>query len=366
MANTINQIKFGNTTFSLASTAYAICSDVGDSEVKIAYIDGVESNTGFTLTTGVTIHVYFTYSNTHPAPLLQVNQTYVNANPSPIITNAALIKRYGTTAPGTTPETSWNAGEIVPLTYDGQYWQMNRDNSSTYMEGLLTQITEIEDLLDEYWGEAEDPDPTPDPEPSNTLTIYMQGEGSSTSTLSLYDEETHVSYSPKLYSGCTSMGHAYWDDGGSVNVNGPCGNATGTISNIFYYNHDRLPIAIASRDLTGDDGSGNSVDITYKNITGIDLYFNNPSVNASGYSASVAMIETTYLPPTTLESGHLATVLNKTSMDVYDNVVHLDFDTPYTYMGGNLMILIKFDSDGYNSSHSILGQITLHYEDQGI
>ena len=193
MANTINQIKFGNTTFSLASTAYAICGDIGDSEVKVAYIDGVESNTGFTLTTGVTIHVYFTYSNTHPAPLLQINQTQVNSSPSPIVTNAKPIKLHGTTAPGNTPETSWYAGEVVTLTYDGQYWQLNRDNSSTYMEGLLTQITEIEDLLDEYWGEVEDPDPTPDPapdpEPSNTLTIYMQGGGSSTSTLSLYDEE---------------------------------------------------------------------------------------------------------------------------------------------------------------------------------
>ena len=58
MANVINQIKLNNTMLSIASTAYAICGDTSGSETKIAYIEGTEANTGFTLDTGVTLHVW--------------------------------------------------------------------------------------------------------------------------------------------------------------------------------------------------------------------------------------------------------------------------------------------------------------------
>ena len=104
--NVISYVKIasnGNTA--IAASAYGIC------ETPAATVAKVVDMSGFVLTEGVSIHVKFTYSNTAANPTLNVNGT-----------GAKAIKRYGTTNVGTTEYTSWKAGSIISLTYDGTNW----------------------------------------------------------------------------------------------------------------------------------------------------------------------------------------------------------------------------------------------------
>lgn len=109
MASYVGQIKSAGTTYPVASTLYGTCSTAAGTAAKVVTCSNFD-----TLTTGVTIHVKFTYSNSVASPTLNVNST-----------GAKTIYRYGTTAPSTSAKTSWNAGSVVSFTYDGTYWQMN-------------------------------------------------------------------------------------------------------------------------------------------------------------------------------------------------------------------------------------------------
>lgn len=73
------------------------------------------------LTTGLTIAVKFQYANTGSNPTLNVNGM-----------GAKAIKRYGTTAAGTSAAANWNANSVVMLVYDGTYWQLADWNNTTY------------------------------------------------------------------------------------------------------------------------------------------------------------------------------------------------------------------------------------------
>lgn len=97
---------------------FAICETAAATGDKIAT---VEDSMTFTLAKGAIVFVKFTYSNTATSPSLNVNNTGLKA-----------IKRYGTTAPGTTTESSWNVGSVVGFMYDGSYWQMIGFLNSTY------------------------------------------------------------------------------------------------------------------------------------------------------------------------------------------------------------------------------------------
>lgn len=131
MAYVINKIKAGSTTYNIASTAYATCTTAASTAAKVAYISGTSATSGVTLTTGLTIHVKFTDTNTAANPTLSVNGTTAKA-----------IKCYGTTAAGTTTDTSWFAGETVTLTYDGSYWQLNRNIIN--LSSLVTYLSTLE------------------------------------------------------------------------------------------------------------------------------------------------------------------------------------------------------------------------------
>lgn len=114
----VNQIKAGGTTYNLASTAYATCDTAAATQAKVATL------AGFTLITGVTVHVKFTNSNTASAPTLNVNST-----------GAKNIVKYGTTGAGTSATASWYAGAVVSFTYDGTSWIINNykeDTNTTY------------------------------------------------------------------------------------------------------------------------------------------------------------------------------------------------------------------------------------------
>ena len=88
---------------------YGTCSTSGTTARKVCNdVDPV-----FQLYTGVLVFIKFTAQNGITNPTLNVNGT-----------GAIAIKRYGTTAPKDSFATSWFAGSVVPLIYDGTYWQI--------------------------------------------------------------------------------------------------------------------------------------------------------------------------------------------------------------------------------------------------
>ena len=106
---------------------YGACSTAAGTAAKAVTLS--DSMT-FTLATGASVFVKFTNSNTVANPTLNVNST-----------GAKSIIRYGTTAPGTSAKTSWQAGSVVHLVYDGTYWQMVGwlNDDSTYSNSSLGQ-----------------------------------------------------------------------------------------------------------------------------------------------------------------------------------------------------------------------------------
>lgn len=95
---------------------YGECTTAAKTAAKTVTISGVTE-----LVEGLTIYVRFTYANGVADPTLQVNSLTAKA-----------IKRYGTTAPSTSAASSWNAGAVVSLTYDGTYWMLNDWINTTY------------------------------------------------------------------------------------------------------------------------------------------------------------------------------------------------------------------------------------------
>lgn len=81
------------------------------------------------LVKGAQILVKFTNSNTVASPTFNANST-----------GAKSIKRYGTTAPSTSAATSWNAGNVLMLVYDGSYWQIADWINTSYSAMTTTEI----------------------------------------------------------------------------------------------------------------------------------------------------------------------------------------------------------------------------------
>lgn len=89
---------------------FGSCSDAGAQTAKTVTLS---DSMAFTLYEGASVFVKFQYANKAANPTLNVNGT-----------GAKNIYRYGTTAPGTSSDESWNAGAVVHLVYDGSAWQM--------------------------------------------------------------------------------------------------------------------------------------------------------------------------------------------------------------------------------------------------
>lgn len=106
---------------------FGSCATAAATAAKTVTLDDSMS---FTLAKGASVFVKFTNSNSEANPTLAVNGTTAKA-----------IKRYGTTAPSTSSKTSWEAGSVVHLVYDGTYWQMVGwlNNDSTYTNASLGQ-----------------------------------------------------------------------------------------------------------------------------------------------------------------------------------------------------------------------------------
>lgn len=124
---TIAKVTAGGDTHLIASTCYGTCSTGAGTAAKVATI---QDSQAFTLITGITVHIKFTYSNTNANPTLNVNST-----------GAKSIKKYGTTTTGTTETQSWHAGSVVSFTYDGTNWIQNDYKYNTDENVLQTELT---------------------------------------------------------------------------------------------------------------------------------------------------------------------------------------------------------------------------------
>lgn len=96
---------------------YGVCSTGGGTVAKTVTVTPTLTQ----LTEGILVYVKFDNANTVANPTLNVNGT-----------GAYAIKRYGTTAPSTSAASSWNAGSVCALMYDGTYWQMIGFLNTTY------------------------------------------------------------------------------------------------------------------------------------------------------------------------------------------------------------------------------------------
>ena len=109
----------------LINKRYGVCSTAASTAAKTVTIDGIND-----LFEGLFIFVKFANSNSKANPTLQVNDL-----------DAAAIKRYGTTAPSTSAASSWNAGSVILLIYDGTYWQQADWINTTYSSMTAAEIT---------------------------------------------------------------------------------------------------------------------------------------------------------------------------------------------------------------------------------
>lgn len=96
---------------------YGYCTTGASTVAKVVTVSPAVTE----LTTGLTIAVKMQYANTGSNPTLNVNSL-----------GAKAIKRYGTTAAGTSAAANWNANSVVILVYDGTYWQLADWNNTTY------------------------------------------------------------------------------------------------------------------------------------------------------------------------------------------------------------------------------------------
>ena len=116
----LSKIRLNGNTYNFKDAAvrerFGVCNTDGATAAKTVSISSVTS-----LYEGLYIFVKFTNANTQSNPTLQVNDL-----------TAKSIKRYGTTAPSTSAASSWNAGSVQLLVYDGTYWQIADWNNTTY------------------------------------------------------------------------------------------------------------------------------------------------------------------------------------------------------------------------------------------
>lgn len=100
-----------------ASFRYGECSTGASTAAKVVTLSPALTE----LKTGEVIFVKFTNTNSVANPTLNVNGL-----------GAKNIRRYGSTSPSTSAASSWNAGSVVALVYDGTYWQMVGWINTTY------------------------------------------------------------------------------------------------------------------------------------------------------------------------------------------------------------------------------------------
>lgn len=124
--NLIEQVQIDSgDKYNLASTAYGVCGTESSQAAKVVDM------TGFTLITGVTVHIKFLYKNTATSPTLNINNT-----------GAKGIVIYGNTTAGVDGYTTgWQDNAIITLTYDGTNWVRNQSFNELEVPNLIVKTT---------------------------------------------------------------------------------------------------------------------------------------------------------------------------------------------------------------------------------
>ena len=138
-----------NSSYSIASTATAICSTAANTKVKVASIVNSESGslTDFTLIDGLTINVFFENTNTADSPTLNINES-----------GQRFIYKFNTSNTNIT----WKAGSVLTLTYfsdqEKEGWWINGEYdvaelykiTVTYSDNKYSSDKNYEDILAAY------------------------------------------------------------------------------------------------------------------------------------------------------------------------------------------------------------------------
>ena len=132
----IAKVTVGGTTGRrIAPSVYGRCTTAAATVAKTVNLvndaETTETWASDDLFHGLTVYVQFQYANTASSPTLNVNSS-----------GAKPIYRYGTTVPGTSATSSWNAGAIIAFTYDTTVkstgcWLMHNFLNSTYSPASL-------------------------------------------------------------------------------------------------------------------------------------------------------------------------------------------------------------------------------------
>lgn len=122
--NNITLTPSSGTAQNIVATYYATCSTAAATSKKEVTVDS-----SFSLESGARIVVYMTNSNTVSNPTLSVNGGTAHA-----------IRRYGTTAAGTSAAAGWNAGQMLSMTYSGSYWYIENWLNTTYSSMSVAEM----------------------------------------------------------------------------------------------------------------------------------------------------------------------------------------------------------------------------------
>ena len=191
MASYLGQVKIGaGNPLPIGSMLYGTCDTAANTAAKVVILSSFD-----VLATGITVYVKFTYSNTASSPTLQVGST-----------TAKSIKIYGSTAAGTTPTTSWQAGAIVGFTYDGTNWVMNNSADSTNKTGIYFVIGTQSTATTSWTGSLSQVNALYD---GLTICYYLpqNNTGEATLTLALSDSTTYAE--PIYYNATTRCNVQY-------------------------------------------------------------------------------------------------------------------------------------------------------------
>ena len=112
-----------NVQYAIGSTAYGVCETGASTPGKTVEMSG------FTLMVGATIHVKFVYANTASAPSLNVETT--GSYPLKLYASNGTAADFGNDS----ERNGWNAGAVLCLTFDGEYWVRDQGyNTNTIYE----------------------------------------------------------------------------------------------------------------------------------------------------------------------------------------------------------------------------------------
>ena len=113
----VAKIKTGSVYNPIGATLFGICDSAADTPDKRVTISGLS---GMPQLEGLTIHAYFTNSNTY-AGNATIMITIVDDEDDPIVSARPLLLA-GSRPVGSTPETSWIAKSVLSLTYYSGRW----------------------------------------------------------------------------------------------------------------------------------------------------------------------------------------------------------------------------------------------------